>query len=208
MLVATRPSWFEEQKIDFINMSTARIVIGLLLMGTSNGLAWHMVKSSSSSLPVLRSAVWKIALFYTLWALYNRYPGGRDGELGHFSFGLLTLVCIGTAHLRDEARRPSLTKIPLAAACGLVTLNFCLVIPLIFKAGGPFGLAKLIWNDDSTLVHAWSYGFTAYIVSNQILWSYCVYLFYSLSFNSGEDLGYTTPTIDTREYQPVETADV
>lgn len=189
-------------------MSIATIVIGLLLMGASNGVAWHMVKSSSSSLPVLRSAVWKIALFYTLWALYNRYLGGRDGELGHFSFGCLTLVCIGTAHLPDEANRPALTRIPLVAACGIVTLNFCTVIPLLFKVGGPFELAKLIWNDDSTLVHGWSYGFTAYIVSNQILWSYCVYLFSSLSLTSGEDLGYTTPDADTGDYQPVQTADV
>ena len=190
----------------------ARILIGMFLMAASNSVSWYMIyKSSSSSLSVLRSVVWKIALFYVLWALYNRYPGGRDGELGHFSFGILVLTCLGTAYFVDETNNTTKqlwTRVPLAIACGLVVLNFSIVVPMIVSSGGPFGIARLIWNEESLLVNVWGLAFLFYIASNVILWSYCGYLFFKLPLVVGDDRGYTTPTIDTVEYQPIETADV
>lgn len=195
-------------------------ILGLVLMVASNVVAWRSVSTSSSypSLSILRSAVWKIALFYTLWALYNKYLGGRSKELGHISFGLLMLSCLGTAHLVGNNRSASFTKIPLLASCGLVVLNFAVVIPLIVLAGGPKGIAKKIWDGDtSKLAVLWGYTFTAYIVSNVVLWSYCCYLFHTLPLDGGYEHEYnsvadgtaiTYPTIEEGDYNPVESADL
>jgi len=148
-------------------------IIGLGLMVLSNAVAWHeIVAESSSWLSELRSVVWKIALFYTLWALYNRYLAGRKQELGHYSFGLLTAASL--------VNPIDFTKIPLLLSCGLVLVNFAGVIPLILSMGGIQAFAKKIHRSDSKMVIVWGYVFAAYIVSNTALWSYCCYLFYKM----------------------------
>ena len=149
-------------------------IVGLVLMATSNAVAWHLVLEESS-LSELSSVVWKIALFYTLWALFNKYLAGRSKELGHVSFGLLCLSSLATP---DGPL--SMTKIPLLFSCGLVVLNFAVVLPLIASVGTPGAFAKKMWKADDTLVVLWGYAFSAYIVSNVALWSYCCYLFYTL----------------------------
>lgn len=148
-------------------------IIGMTLMAVTNAVAWHeILAQSSSSLSELRSVVWKIALFYTLWALYNRYLAGRKQELGHFSFALLTCACL-------ESPLDSLnTKIPLLFTSALVMINFAGVLPLMSKIGGIKSFAKKVHRSDSKMVIVWGYVFASYIASNTALWSYCCYLFY------------------------------
>mmetsp|Transcript_19182 Transcript_19182/g.47749 ORF Transcript_19182/g.47749 Transcript_19182/m.47749 type:complete len:192 (+) Transcript_19182:78-653(+) len=188
---------------------TSRILIGMLLMAASNGVAWKFVsKAPRMSLSKLRSYVWKIALFYTLWALYNRYLGGRPAELGHVSFGILLLACLGTAHFCNDNTKQAFTRIPLVLSCVLVDFNYGVVLPTIIKSG-PTGIAKLVWEDANPfLVNVWGFVFSAYIVSSVVLWAYCGYKFSKLPLTDREEYGYTTPTIDEVDYQPVETADV
>jgi hypothetical protein len=191
----------------------ANPIVGILLMAASNAVSWHVVwaaahKSSSASVAGLRSVVWKVALFYMLWALYNKYLGGRPQELGHVSFGLLVASCLGTARFQ-----PAWTRIPLVASCLLVLLNFAVVLPFIAKMGGIRAMAKKIKRDPGVspaMANFWGYSFVAYLVSNVVLWSYCIYLFSKLPLESASsgDREYTTPSIEEVDYQPVETADV
>mmetsp|Transcript_19457 Transcript_19457/g.40013 ORF Transcript_19457/g.40013 Transcript_19457/m.40013 type:complete len:173 (+) Transcript_19457:147-665(+) len=147
--------------------------IGMAFMVASNAVAWHeILAQSSSSLSELRSVVCKIALFYTLWALYNRYPAGRKQELGHYSFSLLTAACL------ENPLDSMNTKIALFLSVGLVLINFAGVLPLMSSMGGVKSFAKKIHRSDSKIVIVWGYIFAAYIVSNTALWSYCSYLFY------------------------------
>lgn len=149
-------------------------IIGMVLMAVSNAVSWHLVlEQSSSSLSELRSVVWKIALFYTLWALYNRYLAGRNKELGHYSFSLFTAAC-----LESPADPFSDRKIPLILTCGMVIINFAGVLPLMASMGGIRTFAKKMHRSDSKIVIVWGYIFAAYIASNTALWSYCCYLFF------------------------------
>mmetsp|Transcript_20179 Transcript_20179/g.32531 ORF Transcript_20179/g.32531 Transcript_20179/m.32531 type:complete len:184 (+) Transcript_20179:103-654(+) len=150
-------------------------IIPWILMPVSNAASWYLVVVSTNSahggvgdpsIKTLLQSVWKIAIFYMLWALYNKYLGGRPQELGHVSFGLLAL----TSYL--EKRYLAM------GACGLVVLNFAVVIPLVVSKG-PAGLAKIIWKDTSPMSLAWAYTFTFYILSNVALWSYVLYTLYS-----------------------------
>jgi hypothetical protein len=189
-----------------------KIIIGLVLMAASNAVAWHMVSKSTTSssasstspasLSDLRSAVWKIALFYTLWALYNKYLGGRPQDLGHGSFGLLLLSCLVTARFGSNSNGSSLiTRIPLMLSCGLVVLNYAVVVPMILKAGGPNAFAGRVWKvrgGDDPRIALWGYGFSAYIASSVVLWCYCCYLFYTLPLEAnGSAYGYGSLATDT-----------
>jgi hypothetical protein len=143
-------------------------IIPMLLMPISNGVAWYWMYCGTphgDHAYALLQNVWKIALFYMIWALYNRYLGGRPQELGHISTGLLAL----TAYLQK--------KYLSMAACGLVTLNFAVVVPLILSKG-PAGMAMLIYKEKTPLSMTWAYIFTAYILSNVVLWSYVLYRLY------------------------------
>ena len=157
-------------------------IVGIALMAVSNAVSWYLIVEESSYLSGLSSAVWKIALFYTLWALFNRYLAGRTKELGHFSFGPLFLLSLDMA--KDGLL--SGTKIPLLIACGLVVLNFAVVLPLIASVGTPGDFAKKMFKSDEPLVVLWGYAFCAYILSNVALWCYCWYLFQTLSLNTTE----------------------
>lgn len=168
-------------------------VTGLVLMVLSNAASWHMVTKSASEISSLQSSVWKIALFYTLWALFNKYLGGRPQELGHVSFGLLMLSCLVST---------TKTKAHLLLSCGLVVLNFAVVLPLIAQSKGPAGFAKAVWKGDtSTLAVVWGYVFSSYILSNIGLWSYVLVKFYSLPF-----AGIVQGDIEQGgDYEPVQT---
>lgn len=191
-------------------------VIGFLLMVASNAISWLMVAASSSaSLSVLRSAVWKISLFYTLWALYNRFPGGQDKELGYISMGLLTLSCLATQYGGNHHSSLA-TKAPLLVSCGLVLANFAVVVPMIVKAKGPAGFAKKVYfGDTSTMAVVWGYTFTAYILSNIAMWSFVGYRFYQLPVGDENAAGYagidadtTIPSIEEGDFQPVLSSDL
>ena len=160
-------------------------IIGMVLMAVSNAVSWYLVlEQSSSSLSELRLVVWKIALFYTLWALYNRYLAGRKKELGHYSFSLFSAACLESP--ADPFRS---TKIPLILACGLVIINFAGVLPLMATMGGIQTFAKKIQRNDSKLVVVWGYIFAAYIASNTALWSYCCYLFFKFPLEASAESG-------------------
>ena len=191
-------------------------VAGMALMVVSNAVSWHAVAKSLRSLDLLRSVVWKIALFYALWALYNRLLGGNSRELGHVSMGLLALSCLATAHSPSSCS-PGAARAALVASCGLVVLNFAAVLPMIVGAGGPAGFAKKVRDsgDASALVAAWGYTFAAYIASNVGMWSLVFARFATLPMNgrSGfapghSDPGFDYPTIEEGAYQPVQTADL
>jgi hypothetical protein len=190
-------------------------------MAASNAVAWHMVSrsttpasasaSSSSPSPAslcdLRSAVWKIALFYLLWALYNRYLGGRKQELGQVSFGILLLTCLLTARFGNGSNTGNGngssnngTRIPLVLACGLVALNYAAVIPLIAMAGGPNAFAGRVWkvrNNTDPRIAVWGIGFATYIVSSLVLWCYCSYLFYTLPLEAADGSGHGYASLAT-----------
>jgi hypothetical protein len=142
-------------------------IIPWLLMPISNAASWYLIVSAprGDEATALLQNVWKIATFYMLWALYNRYLGGRPQELGQVSMGLMALAAV----LQK--------KYPSMAACGLVILNFGVVVPLLIS-NGPTGWAKLVYKDTSPLTIVWAYTFTAYILSNVCLWSYVMYRLY------------------------------
>jgi hypothetical protein len=142
-------------------------IIPMLLMPVSNGVSWYIMHQSprGDQAYALLQNVWKIALFYMVWALYNKYLNGRPQELGHISTGILAL----TAYLQK--------KYLAMGACGLVILNFAVVIPVIIDKG-PAGMAKLIYKEKTALSMTWAYIFSAYILSNVVLWSYVMYRLY------------------------------
>ena len=176
-------------------------IIPLLLMPISNIRSWFLIlnnvndsSSTSSEFNSLLSIVWKISYFYTVWALYNKYLGGKPQEQGHISLGVLTLMCLSISttgsknnqYLNSylEMTNSNTMKIPLLLSCGLVVLNFAIVIPLIISMKGPTQFASKVFKDDRTnvsmLTRIWGYVFTLYIISNICLWSYVFYQFYIL----------------------------
>jgi len=190
-------------------------IVGLVLMIVSNAVSWHMVlvssksgesSSSLSSSALLRSAVWKIALFYCLWALVNRYLAGRTQELGHISMGLLTIACLATDHWKLS------TKIPIVASTCLVVLNFAVVIPMIVAAGGPVGFAKkVLAGDASVLAMVWGYTFTVYMLSSVVLFSYVLYQFVVLAIQDdggGGGVGSSSLSDPEAAYEALATADL
>jgi len=184
-------------------MTTSGVkIIPLLLMPISNIRSWFLIlnnvndsSSTSSEFNSLLSIVWKISYFYTVWALYNKYLGGKPSkEQGHISLGLFTLMCLSISttgsknnqYLNSylEMTNSNTMKIPLLLSCGLVVLNFAIVIPLIISMKGPTQFASKVHKDDrnnvSMLTRIWGYVFTLYIISNICLWSYVFYQFYIL----------------------------
>ncbi|KAG7359473.1 hypothetical protein IV203_034571 [Nitzschia inconspicua] len=143
-------------------------IVPMLLMPISNGVSWYLICKKSpggDQAYALLQNVWKIALFYMVWALYNKYLNGRPQELGHISTGLLAL----TAYFQK--------KYLAMGACGLVVLNFAVVIPVIINKG-PGGMAKLVYKEVTALSLTWAYIFIAYILSNVVLWSFVLYRLY------------------------------
>mmetsp|Transcript_8554 Transcript_8554/g.17852 ORF Transcript_8554/g.17852 Transcript_8554/m.17852 type:complete len:195 (+) Transcript_8554:213-797(+) len=187
-------------------------IVGLVLLFVSNIASWHMVLASlgaATSSKALRASVWKIATFYTLWALYNRYPGGRSGELGQYSFGLLAVTCLLTKYVLGSSRtegggqtpnKAIATKIPLVLACLVVAWNFSIVVPLIVSSGGPAGFAAKVWEGDtSALAVFWGYCFLAHMASNICLWSFACYRFFELPLSDEPEkdaIDSTTPLVE------------
>ena len=157
----------------------------MLLMPISNGASWYFLYTSprGDQAGALLDVVWKVATFYMLWALYNKYLGGRPQELGHISMGLMALA----AYFQK--------KYLSMAACALVIVNFGVVIPLIFSKG-PAGLAKMIQKEKTALSMTWAIIFSVYILSNFTLWSFVMYRLYLDVIKAGQ-----TPSIPV--YDPI-----
>jgi hypothetical protein len=163
-------------------------IIPWILMPVSNAVSWYLVvmaaatptgssnggagPATTSLIGPLFQSVWKVATFYMIWALYNKYLGGRPQEMGHISMGLMALTAF------FERRYLSM------GACGLVILNFAVIIPFVISKG-PTGLAKAVYNDTSTITMSWAYTFILYTLSNLGLWSYVMYRLCTNSVEKG-----------------------
>jgi hypothetical protein len=136
-------------------------IIATSLMPISQAVSWYMVLNQ----PLYRS-VFAIALFYCLWALYNRFLAGVTQELGQYSMGLAALATWYKS-------RP----LSMAAAC-LVLLNFGVPAYYILWKWDATEVAKMIKNDTSELAIVWARVFKAYFVSSIALWITILYKFY------------------------------
>ena len=127
-------------------------------MPTSQVAAWFAVLRCP-----LYPSVFYTALFYCLWALYNKYLGGVDQELGHYTMGLLALASF--FHHRKSS---------MAATC-LVLLNFIVPSYFILYKWDLTELAATVKNDTSEKAIVWAVVFKAYFVSQIALWSVVFY---------------------------------
>lgn len=148
--------------------------LAIVLMPVSQAAAWYGVFKKP-----LYPTVALFALFYALWAMYNRFLDGDDSELGMISMGLLALAAY------YEHREFSM------AACVLVLVNFLYpayyvllqwnAVTLLAKVKGP------VLNPIKGLV--WAYMFKLYFVSNIGLWGTVLYKMYKKEDN-GSASGY------------------
>ena len=129
-------------------------MIRTALMPLSQAIAWYMVLQLRPLLP----QVFRIALFYCVWALYNKYFGGIPQELGHISMGLLALAAY-TNHRRGSI-----------AATALVLINYLLALGIIVTYSAHDLSTKMKKRDD-WLGHSWAYTFQLYVLSNLALWT-------------------------------------
>lgn len=137
-------------------------LITTTLMPVSQAVAWFLVFEQE-----LYSSIFKVSLFYCLWALYNKYLGGLPQELGHISMGFLAL----SAYYRNRTSS--------MIACGLVFFNFAAPAILIVVAWSPEKLAEKVKKDTSSAGIMWAYIFKLYFVSNMALWGNVLYKLYT-----------------------------
>jgi hypothetical protein len=142
-----------QRRIMSSSTSNASLWIRTILMPASQAVAWHMILRQR---PLL-AQVWKISLFYCLWALWNRYGTGAQ-ELGHFSMGLLTLAAY------YNHRRAAI------AATTLVLLNFLVALGIVVTWTTHDIAAKMKKRDDG-LAMTWAHMFQLYVLSNLALWT-------------------------------------
>jgi hypothetical protein len=126
----------------------------MMLMPVSQAVAWWLVFRGDS----LFESVFKIASFYCLWALYNRYVAGLTKEKGHISQGILALTSY--FNLRNYSILAAL----------LVILNFAAGLGICLQHG-PRGLAKFKHKSTTGLPLLWALILIAYMMSNIALWS-------------------------------------
>ena len=123
------------------------------LMPISQATGWYLITNSPTP-SSLYGSVSKLATFYCLWALYNKYVAGRTQELGHISMGLTALA----SYLESKGFT--------LASTALVIANFGLPAKtILFDWDAPTVASKL----DKTVT--WAYIFKGYFVSNILLWS-------------------------------------
>ena len=129
-------------------------MIRTALMPLSQAVAWYMILQMRPLLP----QVFRIALFYCVWALYNKYFGGIPQELGHISMGLLALAAYA------NHRRASI------AATALVLINYVLALGIIATYTA-HDLSKTMKKREDVLGLTWAHTFQLYVLSNLALWS-------------------------------------
>jgi hypothetical protein len=135
-------------------MSNANLLIRTTLMPLSQAVAWYMILRQR---PLL-AQVWKIAAFYCVWALYNKYLGGIPQELGHVSMGLLALAAY------FNHRKASI------AATALVLINYLAALGIIASLTAHDMSTKMKKRDD-WLGITWAHTFQLYVLSNLALWT-------------------------------------
>lgn len=136
-------------------------LITLALMPISQGASWYLIIKES-----LYPSIFKIAVFYAVWALYNRFFLGATLEMGHYSMGVMA-VC------------SYFQKRPISImACVLVLVNFLAFAYWILLAMGPRELAAVFKHDAATLGIIWAWTFKAYFLSQISLWSFILWKLY------------------------------
>lgn len=148
-------------------------IFPMLLMPISQATAWYLVMMYNDDAEeqifaaTFYSSICYIAFFYCLWALYNRYLGGVDQELGHFTMGILSIATFVQSYIGS------------VVGTVLVLFNFLFVSYFfLFKWWKFEELANNVKNDTSSLGITWAVICKAYFVSNISLWSIVLYKFY------------------------------
>ncbi|GKY99792.1 hypothetical protein MPSEU_000933000 [Mayamaea pseudoterrestris] len=137
-----------------MSMSDSSLIFRTALMPASQAVAWYLVLRQR---PLL-AQVWKIALFYCIWALHNKYADGVTQELGQYSMGLLALAAY------FNHRRASI------AATVLVLINYLLALGIILSLTA-HDMAMKSKNRDDWLGMTWAHTFQLYVLSNLALWT-------------------------------------
>jgi hypothetical protein len=138
--------------------------IALALMPISQCAAWYLV--CTIPMPGLYTSVAEIAAFYCVWALYNRFVGGSEQELGHYSMGAAAI----TAYFHH--------RIASLIGAALVLANFLFVASIVVWKWDVNTLAEEVKHDTSSKGIFWAYTFKCYFISQILLWSYILYIFY------------------------------
>jgi hypothetical protein len=105
----------------------------------------------------LYTSVYRLSVFYFLWALYNRYMGGQVHELGHFSFALMAAAAY--------FEKPRFCM----AASLLVFVQYAVAFYLCFSVSAS-SWALGIHGETTRMAVLWAWAFRAYVISNLGLW--------------------------------------
>lgn len=136
-------------------------LVVMSLMPISQAVSWYCILYKP-----LYPSVTSIALFYCLWALYNKYLAYESQELGQYSMGL-TALATWYKHRTSS----------MAATC-LVLLNFGIPAYYILWKWDAAEVAKMVKKDTSAVAIVWAKVFKAYFVSSIALWSTVLYKLY------------------------------
>lgn len=164
----------------------------MALMPLSQAASWMLILKQR---PSLFAAVWKVALFYCIWALYNKYFAGNDSELGQYSMGMLAIA----AFLQHRE----------FSMCGnvVVLLNYCVAFYIAFSRS-IHELAIDAKGSDNLSAITWAYIFRVYVLSNLAMWSMVLLKFIKLPSHtvpsSREASQSLLETPVNAGYQPVE----
>jgi hypothetical protein len=130
----------------------------LALMPLSQAASWYLILKQA-----LYPSIFKISIFYCLWALYNRFVMGATLEMGHYSMGGMAIASL------VQKRTVSII------ACLLVLFNFLAFSYWILWSLGVKELALLFKGTGSTIGIVWAWTFKAYFVSQIALWSHILW---------------------------------
>lgn len=133
-------------------------LITMALMPISQGASWYMIIKQS-----FYPSIFKISIFYAVWALYNRFLMGATLEMGHYSMGIMAVCSV--------FQKRSACMI----ACALVLVNFLAFAYWILLLMGPHELAAVFKHDITKTGLVWAWTFKAYFVSQISLWSFIMW---------------------------------
>jgi hypothetical protein len=127
-------------------------LISIALMALSQVVSWQWILRWP-----LYQSVFRLSVFYFLWALYNRFIGGQIHELGHFTY-LLTAI----AAYYEKPRF-------CMAGTLLLFVQYAIAFYLCFSVSAGTW-AQTIHGEVSKTAIIWAWAFRAYVISNLGLW--------------------------------------
>ena len=125
-------------------------------MPISQAISWYLVLRPQGS-HALMDQVWKVASFYGVWALYNRFIQGVRMEMAYITMGLLAWA----AH--SHSQRGSI------AGTVLVLLNYLMAFGIIVSYSA-HDMAEKGKKRTDKLALTWAHTFKAYVCSNLAMW--------------------------------------